>query len=96
VIRDFLMPRQASLPVPDQPDMFGAAPAPAWQPNPDKVRARLVKLLAEARAARPAQWDPSTLSLYRTIFPQMAQFLGAEGAGLLRQFETELARLDPA
>jgi len=36
------------------------------------VRARLHKLLGEARAAKTLTWDRSTLSLYRTIFPQMA------------------------
>jgi hypothetical protein len=35
-----------------QPDLFGPAPAaPAWTPDPDKVRRRLERILAEARAA---------------------------------------------
>ena len=81
----------------DQPDMFGPEPTPVYQPNLDKVRARLHKILMEVRAAEPQSWEPSTLSLYRTIFPQMAQFLPEqEGAKLHRDFETELARLDPA
>jgi len=33
-----------------QPDLFGSEPAPAYRPDPDKVRARLHKILAEARA----------------------------------------------
>jgi hypothetical protein len=33
-----------------QPDLFGAQTAPpAYRPDPDKVRARLHKILAEAR-----------------------------------------------
>ncbi len=90
------MARQASLFADNQPDMFGPAPTPVWRPNPDKVRARLYKLLAEARATQPKTWEPSTLSLYRTVFPQMAGFLPAEeGSQLLLAFETELQRLTP-
>ena len=83
--------------VEDQPDMFGMEPAPVYRPNPDKVRSRLHKLLAEARAARRIPWEPTTLSLYRSIFPQMASFLPEEeGAQLRLAFETELARLEAA
>lgn len=81
-----------------QPDLFGAQAAPpAYRPDPDKVRARLHKLLAEARAAQSLPWEPSTVSLYRTIFPQMAGFLPAEeGAQLCFQFEAEIERLKAA
>lgn len=88
---------QASLFAEHQPDMFGPEAVPAYRPNLDKVRARLHKLLAEARAATPLTWEPSTLSLYRTIFPQMALFLPeAEGAQLRLEFEAQLARISPA
>jgi hypothetical protein len=82
----------------DQADLFGpeAAP-PAYRPDPDKVRARLHKILAEARAAQKLPWEPTTVSLYRTIFPQMANWLPEdEGAQLRFEFETELARLKAA
>lgn len=73
-----------------------AAP-PAYRPDPDKVRARLHKLLAEAKVAQTLTWEPTTVSLYRTIFPQMARWLPAdEGAQLCFEFETELARLEAA
>jgi hypothetical protein len=81
-----------------QPDLFGedAAP-PAYRPDPDKVRARLHKILAEARAAQKLPWEPTRVSLYRTIFPQMANWLPEdEGAQLRFEFETELARLEAA
>lgn len=92
------MGRQASLfAAEDQPDMFGAESAPVYRPNEDKVRARLHKLLGEARAAQTLPWDRSTLSLYRTIFPQMSLFLPEdEGAQLRLAFEAELARLQPS
>ena len=80
-----------------QDDLFGAEPAPAYRPDPDKVRRRLEKILAEARAAQKLPWEPTTVSLYRTIFPQMTNWLPEEeGAQLRFEFETELARLEAA
>src|SRR6266851_3779700 len=78
-----------------QADLFGADPVPAYRPDPDKVRARLHKILAEARAAQTLPWEPTRLSLYRTIVPQMTLWLPEdEGAQLRFEFETELARLE--
>ena len=80
-----------------QPDLFGAEAAPAYRPDPDKVRRRLEKILAEARAAQKLPWEPTTVSLYRTIFPQMTNWLPDDEAAQLRfEFETELARLEAA
>ena len=80
-----------------QADLFGPAEAPAYRPDPDKVRSRLQKILAEMRAAQQASLEPSTVSLYRTIFPQMTNWLPEEeGAQLRFQFEEELARLEAA
>jgi hypothetical protein len=77
-----------------QPDLFGTDAAPAYRPDPDKVRARLFRLLAEARAAETLPWDSTRLSLYRTIFPQMTLWLPEEEAAQLRfDFEAEMARL---
>jgi hypothetical protein len=79
-----------------QGDLFGAESF-AYRPDPDKVRARLHKILAEARAADAVPWGPTRLSLYRTIVPQMAGFLpDEEGAQLRFEFEQELARLEAA
>lgn len=78
-------------------DLFGSEPTPAYRPDPDKMRARLQKISAEARASETLPWEPTTLSLYRTIFPQMAGFLPEdEGTQLCFQFEEELARLKAA
>ena len=80
-----------------QPDLFGAQAAPAYRPDPDKVRGRLHKILADARAAQKLPWEPTTVSLYRTIFPQMTLWLPVEEATQLRfEFETELTRLEGA
>ncbi|MEZ5832597.1 MAG: hypothetical protein R3D05_15595 [Dongiaceae bacterium] len=79
-----------------QADLFGAATAPAYRPNPDKVRARLHRILSETRA-RSEPWDWGRASLYRTIFPQLTLWLPEEEAAQLRlEFETEMERLQSA
>ena len=81
----------------EQFDLFGDAAPPAYRPDPDKVRARLYKILGEARAARRLPWEAGRASLYRTIFPQLTLWLpDDEGAQLRFAFETELVRLEAA
>jgi hypothetical protein len=91
----------------DQPDLFGAdeqsdlfgedSPTPEYRPDPDSVRAELLKILTEARAAQKLPWEPRTVLLYRTIFPQMTNWLpDEEGAQLRFAFETEIKRLEAA
>jgi len=82
----------------DQPELFDEdAPPRVYRADPDRVRARLGKILAEARAAQKLPWEPATVSLYRTIFPQMTNWLPDEEAAQLRfEFEAELARLQAA
>jgi hypothetical protein len=42
-------------------------------------------------------WDGQRVRLYRTIFPQMTDWLPEEEAAQLRsEFETEMARLEAA
>jgi hypothetical protein len=80
-----------------QSDLFGAEAAPAYHPDPDKVRARLHKILAEARAAQTFPWEPTRVSLYRTIFPQMSLWLPEDESAQLRfEFEAEIKRLEAA
>ncbi|MGB6536015.1 MAG: hypothetical protein WBF58_08645 [Xanthobacteraceae bacterium] len=92
---------------PPQPDLFEAEPqaelfgpdaAPlAYRPDPDDVRMRLHRILAEARAAEKLPWDADKLLVYRTIFPQMAGWLSEDEAAQLRfEFDTEMARLKAA
>jgi hypothetical protein len=78
-----------------QPDLFGSAPAePVWKPDPDKVRRRLERILAEARAAETMPWDWSKRSLFKKIFPDMAGLLPEdEGRQYVMQFEAEWERL---
>jgi hypothetical protein len=81
-----------------EPELFGPDEAPpAYRPDLDQVRARLHKILAEARAAEKLPWDQDRLLVYRTIFPQMAGWLPEEEAAQLRfEFQTEMARLKVA
>jgi hypothetical protein len=89
-------PRQGNLFGDDEPgDLLGDDPAPAYRPDLDDVRARLHKILAEARAAE--KLPPRTVSLYRSIFPHMTTWLPEEeGAQLRFEFESELKRLEAA
>ncbi len=80
----------------EQGELFNAPAAPVYRPNLDKLRARLEKLLAEARAADVMPWESSQLSLYRLIYPQMTLWLPEEEAAQYRlDFEAELVRLTP-
>jgi hypothetical protein len=91
---------------PRQGDLFGNEgkdrsdedfETPEYHADPEKVREELHRILSEARAARKMPWDPDRLSLYRTIFPQMTNWLPEEEAAQLRfDFENELARLKAA
>jgi hypothetical protein len=91
---------------PRQPDLFGHdeqnelfedQPTPVFRADPDQVRADLYKILAEARAAQKMPWDGQRVRLYRTIFPQMTNWLPDEEAAQLRfAFDTEMARLEAA
>ena len=89
-----------------QPDLFGDgqvelfsedAASPVYRPDPDRVRARLNAILAEARAASAMPWEPARVTLYRTIFPQMTLCLPEDEAAQLRfEFDTEMNRLKAA
>ncbi len=92
---------------PTQQDLFGSDPEPelfkpdeappAYRPDLDDVRARLNRILAEARAAEKLPWDADRTMLYRTIFPYMAGWLPEEeGAQLRFEFNTEMTRLGAA
>jgi hypothetical protein len=80
-----------------QLELFGGEPGPAYGPDPERMRAQLHAILAEARAAQTIPWSDVTASLYRTLFPQMTFWLPEEeGAQLRLEFNTELARLTAA
>jgi hypothetical protein len=82
----------------DQPELFDEdAPTVYYHGDPDRVRARLHRLIAEARAAQTLPWDADSVRLYRKIVPQMALWLPEEEAAQLKfEFETEMERLKAA
>jgi len=80
-----------------EPGLFEERPERKYHADPDKVRAELNKLLAEARAAQAMPWDARTLKLHQTVFPQMTNWLPEDEAAQLRfEFEAELERLKAA
>jgi len=92
-------PRQPDLFQSDeQTDLFGEESAtPEYRPDPNSVRTELYRILAEARAAQKLPWEPKKVVLYRTIFPQMTNWLpDEEGAQLRFEFESEIKRLEAA
>jgi hypothetical protein len=81
-----------------QCDLFANEPARnngVGVADPNDIRARLHKMLAEARAAESTSpWNERTTRLYQFIFPQMAHWLpDAEAEQLRSEFRTELERL---
>jgi hypothetical protein len=90
--------RQPDLFLPDpQPELLEDRPEHVYRADPDEVRRDLMRLLAQARAAKTMPWEPRKVRLYRTIFPQMSGWLPEEEAKqLCFAFEEELARLEAA
>src|SRR5689334_3056010 len=76
-----------------QPELLEDRPEHVYTADPDEVRRDLMRLLAEARAAKTMPWEPRKVRLYQTIFPQMANWLPDEEAAQLRfQFAQEMQR----
>jgi hypothetical protein len=82
----------------DRTDLFGEdSPTPEYRADPDEVRAELLKILAEVRAADKLPWEPRQTLVYSTTFPQMTLWLPEEeGAQLRLEFEKEMERLKAA
>ena len=67
------------------------------QPDPDRVRLRLERILSQMRTEPKMAWDSAEQALYQTIFPDMTHFLSdEEGARYRADFETEWKRLECA
>jgi len=84
-----------------QSDFFSqgqlAAPVQSYLPDPADIRRRLNTLLATARAAERMPWPERDARVWKTIFPNMANWLPNEEAEQLRlAFSTEMERLGRA
>ncbi|WP_265520072.1 hypothetical protein [Nitratireductor luteus] len=82
----------------EQPELFPEDAAPiVYRADPDRIRLRLARILAEARASERMPWDSERLRLYRRLVPQMSMWLPEEEAAQLTfEFEQELERLKAA
>jgi hypothetical protein len=92
------MTSQLSLFGEDQSELPGVEQnAAVYRADPDKVRAELLSVLAQARAAQSFPWDARGTLYWRTVFPQMTNWLPDEEASQLRfEFEAEIQRLEAA
>lgn len=79
----------------EQSDLFGEPAEPVvGRADPDKVRAELLLVLAQVRAAKTLPWPAARLRYHQTVFPQMSRWLPAdEAAQLCFEFEAEVRRL---
>lgn len=69
-------------------------PSQAVSADPDEVRAEMLGLLAELRAAKTMPWTEDDVGFYQTVFPQMSNWLPKDEAKqLCLEFETEMTRL---
>ena len=82
----------------EQTELFDEDAAPVYyHGDPERVRARLKRLIAEARAASTIPWDQDSVRLYRKIVPQMSLWLpDEEGRQFVLEFEEEMVRLKAA
>ncbi len=92
------MTRQLDLFGESQPDLPGLGETPGvYRADPDEVRAELLRVLANMRAASRLPWDARRTLYWRTVFPQMTNWLPGEEAAQLRfEFDAEMRRLDAA
>ena len=80
-----------------KPEPLSFDAAAAYRPDPDEVRAEHLRVLARVRAAQTFPWDARRTLYWRTVFPQMTNWLPGEEAAQLRlEFATEMRRLDAA
>ncbi len=86
-----------------QPSLFSDSehllrpPPPSALPNEDEVRGKLARVLDQLRRAETAPWGERELQYWRTVFPQMSNWLPPEERSeVVAAFQSEMARLDGA
>jgi hypothetical protein len=88
-------------------DLFGHVPqrgelfsepmeiTPPIQHTPETIRALMLEILGEARAAKAMPWTPRIIRSHTAMFPYMAEWLDErEGRQLLLDFKAEMDRLE--
>jgi hypothetical protein len=80
-----------------QSDLLGPPPKQSYAPSLATVRAEANKVLEKARLAKESPWTAKEVAFWKTVFPQMSNWLPAEEAEQLRSaFMEEICRLEAA
>jgi hypothetical protein len=82
----------------DQPELFPEDAVPiVYRADPERIRRRLAKIIAEARSAETMPWNAERLRLYEHLVPQMSMWLPEEEAAQMKfEFAQEVERLKAA
>src|SRR5437764_1251690 len=73
---------------------FDPRPPPPGGHTPETIRAKMLKLIAEARAAQATPWPLRQTRSHMVMFSYMAEWLPKdEGEQLLMEFVVEMRRL---
>jgi hypothetical protein len=76
-------------------DLFGPPPKQSYVPSLATVRAEANKVLEKARIAKEMPWTAKEVAFWKTVFPQMTNWLPQEEAAQLRSaFIEEISRLE--
>jgi hypothetical protein len=80
-----------------QPDLLVPAAKASYAPSLATVRSELGKVLEKARIAKDMPWTTKEVAFWKTVFPQMTNWLPAEEAECMRAaFRAEIERLEAA
>jgi hypothetical protein len=92
------MSQQDFFLTPKQDDLFaGEKRQESYAADPQRVRERLHRIIAEARVAESLPWDAQRLRYFKTVVPQMSLWLPEGEAAQLRfEFDKEISRLELA
>lgn len=78
-----------------QPDLLGPPPRQSYTPSLATVRAEVNKVLEKARLAKESPWTAKEVAFWKTVFPQMTNWLPDEEAERARAaFMEEINRLE--
>jgi hypothetical protein len=80
-----------------QADLFGPPPPKSYAPSLATVRAEVNKVLEKARIAKEMPWTAKEVAFWKTVFPQMTNWLPEDEAARARcAFMEEISRLEAA
>ena len=80
-----------------QADLFGPPPPKSYAPSLATVRAEVNKVLEKARIAKDMPWTAKEVAFWKTVFPQMTNWLPEQEREQVRAaFWEEINRLEAA